>query len=126
MAEALNARGIQTPRGRKWEAMSVKNALARVAPFVARPCHFCLFAVFFLAIITLTKPNEKCHKSAGQAGANFLADEQALRQHDVRALALAWLRENSPQVELWQVVGLEEFSQEILQIFGIGSNPHQI
>jgi hypothetical protein len=29
IAEALNARGIQTPRGRKWEAMSVKNALAR-------------------------------------------------------------------------------------------------
>jgi len=29
MAEALNARGIPTPRGRKWEAMSVKNALAR-------------------------------------------------------------------------------------------------
>src|SRR3984957_14232079 len=29
IAEALNARGIPTPRGRKWEAMSVKNALAR-------------------------------------------------------------------------------------------------
>jgi DNA invertase Pin-like site-specific DNA recombinase len=31
IAEALNARGIQTPRGRRWEAMSVKNALARAA-----------------------------------------------------------------------------------------------
>jgi hypothetical protein len=29
IAEVLNARGIPTPRGRKWEAMSVKNALAR-------------------------------------------------------------------------------------------------
>jgi DNA invertase Pin-like site-specific DNA recombinase len=29
IAEALNARGISTPRGRHWEAMSVKNALAR-------------------------------------------------------------------------------------------------
>jgi DNA invertase Pin-like site-specific DNA recombinase len=28
IAESLNARGIQTPRGRRWEAMSVKNALA--------------------------------------------------------------------------------------------------
>ncbi len=29
IADALNARGIPTPRGRQWEAMSVKNALAR-------------------------------------------------------------------------------------------------
>jgi hypothetical protein len=29
IAEALNARGIPTPRGRKWEAASVRNALAR-------------------------------------------------------------------------------------------------
>jgi DNA invertase Pin-like site-specific DNA recombinase len=31
IAEALNARGVSTPRGRRWEAMSVKNALARAA-----------------------------------------------------------------------------------------------
>jgi hypothetical protein len=30
IADALNKRGISTPRGRQWEAMSVKNALARV------------------------------------------------------------------------------------------------
>jgi DNA invertase Pin-like site-specific DNA recombinase len=30
IADALNKRGILTPRGRQWEAMSVKNALARV------------------------------------------------------------------------------------------------
>jgi DNA invertase Pin-like site-specific DNA recombinase len=31
IADALNARGVSTPRGRRWEAMSVKNALARAA-----------------------------------------------------------------------------------------------
>jgi DNA invertase Pin-like site-specific DNA recombinase len=30
IADALNKRGVSTPRGRQWEAMSVKNALARV------------------------------------------------------------------------------------------------
>jgi hypothetical protein len=29
IAEALNSRGFPMPRGRKWEAMSVNNALAR-------------------------------------------------------------------------------------------------
>jgi DNA invertase Pin-like site-specific DNA recombinase len=29
IAEALNARGIPTPRGRRWEASSVRNVLAR-------------------------------------------------------------------------------------------------
>jgi DNA invertase Pin-like site-specific DNA recombinase len=29
IAEALNARGITTPRGRQWQAMSVKNVLER-------------------------------------------------------------------------------------------------
>ena len=29
IAEALNARGITTPRGKRWEATSVRNALAR-------------------------------------------------------------------------------------------------
>jgi DNA invertase Pin-like site-specific DNA recombinase len=29
IAEALNARGVPTPRGRRWHAMSVRNALAR-------------------------------------------------------------------------------------------------
>lgn len=29
IAEALKARGIPTPRGRKWEAASVRNAMAR-------------------------------------------------------------------------------------------------
>jgi hypothetical protein len=29
IAEALNARGIPTPRGKQWEAASVRNALAR-------------------------------------------------------------------------------------------------
>ena len=29
LADALNARGVPTPRGRKWHAMSVRNALAR-------------------------------------------------------------------------------------------------
>jgi DNA invertase Pin-like site-specific DNA recombinase len=29
IADALNKRGISTPRGRQWEAMSVKNVLAR-------------------------------------------------------------------------------------------------
>jgi DNA invertase Pin-like site-specific DNA recombinase len=29
VAEALNARGIPTPRGGRWHAMSVRNALAR-------------------------------------------------------------------------------------------------
>ena len=29
IAEALNARGISTPRGKRWEASSVRNALAR-------------------------------------------------------------------------------------------------
>jgi hypothetical protein len=29
IAEALNARGIPTPRGGRWYAMSVRNALAR-------------------------------------------------------------------------------------------------
>ena len=29
IADALNKRGVATPRGRQWEAMSVKNALAR-------------------------------------------------------------------------------------------------
>ena len=29
IAEALNARGVPTPRGRRWHAMSVKNVLAR-------------------------------------------------------------------------------------------------
>jgi hypothetical protein len=29
IAGALNSRGIQTPRGRKWEAMSVRNVLAK-------------------------------------------------------------------------------------------------
>jgi DNA invertase Pin-like site-specific DNA recombinase len=28
IADALNKRGISTPRGRQWEAMSVKNVLA--------------------------------------------------------------------------------------------------
>ena len=28
IADALNKRGVSTPRGRQWEAMSVKNALA--------------------------------------------------------------------------------------------------
>jgi DNA invertase Pin-like site-specific DNA recombinase len=30
IAEALNARGIPTPRGGRWHATSVKNALARM------------------------------------------------------------------------------------------------
>ena len=29
IADALNARGIATPRGKRWEAASVRNALAR-------------------------------------------------------------------------------------------------
>ena len=29
IADALNARGVATPRGGRWHAMSVKNALAR-------------------------------------------------------------------------------------------------
>jgi hypothetical protein len=29
LADALNKRAVSTPRGRQWEAMSVKNALAR-------------------------------------------------------------------------------------------------
>ena len=29
VAEALNARGVSTPRGGRWHAMSVQNALAR-------------------------------------------------------------------------------------------------
>lgn len=29
IADALNKRGVSTPRGRQWEAMSVKNVLAR-------------------------------------------------------------------------------------------------
>jgi len=29
MADALNARGVPTPRGGRWHAMSVRNALAR-------------------------------------------------------------------------------------------------
>jgi DNA invertase Pin-like site-specific DNA recombinase len=29
IADALNARGVPTPRGGKWHAMSVRNALAR-------------------------------------------------------------------------------------------------
>ena len=31
IAEALNARGVPTPRGGRWHAMSVRNALARVS-----------------------------------------------------------------------------------------------
>jgi DNA invertase Pin-like site-specific DNA recombinase len=31
IAHALNKRGISTPRGRQWEAMSVKNTLARAS-----------------------------------------------------------------------------------------------
>ena len=30
IAEALNARGVPTPRGGRWHAMSVRNALARI------------------------------------------------------------------------------------------------
>ena len=30
IAEALNARGVPTPRGGLWHAMSVRNALARI------------------------------------------------------------------------------------------------
>ena len=29
IAEALNARGVSTPRGKRWEAASIRNALAR-------------------------------------------------------------------------------------------------
>ena len=29
IAEALNARGVPTPRGGRWHAMSVRNAMAR-------------------------------------------------------------------------------------------------
>jgi hypothetical protein len=44
MAEALNARGIPTPRARKWEAMSASRTRWRALnPFVARPCLFCRF-----------------------------------------------------------------------------------
>jgi hypothetical protein len=41
---------------------------------------------------------------------------ELLLERDVRALALAFLRENSPQIESWQVEGLEEFSQAILRL----------
>jgi Recombinase len=33
IAEALNARGISTPRGTKWYAASVRNVLARAGSF---------------------------------------------------------------------------------------------
>lgn len=58
----------------------------------------------------------------GAAQKRYVIDlgDEILLERDVRALALAWLRENLPQVELWQVVGLKEFSQEVLQTFGIG------
>jgi hypothetical protein len=29
IADALNARGVSTPRGGRWHAMSVRNAMAR-------------------------------------------------------------------------------------------------
>ena len=37
IADALNARGIPTPRGGRWFAMSVRNLLAREARFDPRP-----------------------------------------------------------------------------------------
>ena len=37
LAEALNARGVASARGRRWHAMSVRNVLARGAAQRAQP-----------------------------------------------------------------------------------------
>ena len=58
----------------------------------------------------------------GRAGAITGFEGGSLLERDVGALALAWLRENQPQVEAWQVVGLADFSRAILHRVGIQSS----